>query len=179
MPVVRRLYRPRLAVGPAPVLLHLGCGYNILPGWINTDVLLSPGARYLDVRKPFPFPDASVDLIFCEDFIEHFSQRDAFAWLHECCRVLSDDGVIRLCTPEFRSAQKDAMAKGMSCAHVWDGYGHLLLYGFDLLKDLLELAGFHAVRRQEHGVSSNKYLCGLETRPDKKDVHLIVEATKG
>ncbi len=175
MPLVRGFYRPRLPQDRNPTRLHLGCGYTIFPGWINTDILLSPGVAYLDVRKRFPFPGASVDVIYCEEFIEHFSQKDAFLWLKECHRVLRDDGRIGIGTPGLREAFTGAAKDEKIPVNVWEGYGHKLLYSPELLEETLELVGFRAIARQFLGVSPQGELCRIEAG---KPIRLSVEAFK-
>ena len=82
--------------------LHLGCGTNVLPGWLNTDYSQTgTGILCLDVTEPFPFPTASFDLILAEHIIEHIERRDARKMLAECFRVLRPNGVLRIGTPDL------------------------------------------------------------------------------
>jgi predicted SAM-dependent methyltransferase len=87
----------------APILrLHLGCGPNILPGWINIDsVPTSPGIRGDIALTALPWPDASVDEILSEHVFEHLSfAEEKLAW-HELARVLRLGGTATLEVPDF------------------------------------------------------------------------------
>lgn len=79
-----------------PVLLHLGCGTNLLEGWLNTDKEPTYGAALLDVTQRFPLPNDSVDCIYAEHLLEMFPAVDVVAILEECLRVLKRGGMIRL-----------------------------------------------------------------------------------
>src|SRR5437016_2706603 len=80
--------------------LHIGCGPLRLDGWINVDNQTYPGVdQVLDVTQGLPFDDLS--FIFAEHFIEHLAYASALALMRECRRVLRDDGVLRLSTPNL------------------------------------------------------------------------------
>ena len=82
--------------------LHLGCGWNILPGWLNVDYRpLCRGALYLDARRPFFFMDETFDYVFNEHMIEHMPYRDGLSMLAECHRILKQGGKIRISTPDL------------------------------------------------------------------------------
>ncbi len=53
--------------------LHLGCGQNIIPGWMNIDLEPGPGGVRHDLRKRLPFGDGSARFIFNEHFLEHIT----------------------------------------------------------------------------------------------------------
>lgn len=78
-----------------PIYLNLGCGGNILPApWHNFDL-------DLDIRKPLPFNDATVDLIFAEHVVEHVTPAEAWRFFRECRRVLRPQGVLRVAVPSI------------------------------------------------------------------------------
>jgi predicted SAM-dependent methyltransferase len=91
--------------------LHLGCGANILQGWLNTDGFSAasyfPGSdilqktMYLNVCRPFPIQDNSFDYVFHEHLIEHLTYQQGQFLLAECLRVLKPGGTIRVATPDL------------------------------------------------------------------------------
>lgn len=87
---------------PGEKKLHLGCGDNFLPGWLNTDQSThDPRLVYVDVTEPFPLPADSFDYVMAEHIIEHIARRDAEKMLMECHRVLRPGGVLRIGTPDL------------------------------------------------------------------------------
>jgi len=61
--------------------LQLGCGSNLLTGWLNTTLYpFDKGSVFMDVTLPFPMPDSSFDYIFSEHMIEHLEFEQA-AWM--------------------------------------------------------------------------------------------------
>ena len=106
--VPRRLQRRRLIDGylreHGVRKLHLGAAENVQPGWLNTDLHgYGHGGElvYLDVRKPFPLPDASFDFVFSEHMLEHLTYADGQHCLRECRRILRPGGRIRIATPSL------------------------------------------------------------------------------
>ena len=84
-----------------PCALHIGCGSNRKPGWINID--LAPGADIcLDLREPLPFPDNSVKMVYGEHFFEHLDLEEGTRFLRECLRVLLPGGRLSLGVPNAR-----------------------------------------------------------------------------
>jgi predicted SAM-dependent methyltransferase len=105
--------------------LQVGCGGNILAGWLNSDLnpVRSMGvymanrrqseARYdaaphplrdvifVDATKRLPFRDRTFDYVFSEHMIEHIPFRDAMGLLNEIFRVLKPGGTLRLSTPDL------------------------------------------------------------------------------
>lgn len=117
MSLVERIFRSRRArateegippraevqarVVPQFPRLQLASGYNIIPNWINTDLLPLEGTTFLDFIKPFPYADGSFDAVFCEHSIEHISTNDAQLMCREIYRVLRKGGHFRVVTPEL------------------------------------------------------------------------------
>jgi predicted SAM-dependent methyltransferase len=171
--------------------LHIGCGPQHFPGWINIDNAPYPGVdRVLDVREGLPFEDVS--LIYAEHFIEHLAYDDALQLLRECRRVLRDDGVLRLSTPNldwvwashYRRVLADEQ-KILACFAInraFRGWGHQFLYNEHTLTATLLDAGFASVVRREYGQSEHDELRGIERHEQSDDYDglshiLIVEAT--
>ena len=90
-----------LAREPHPKL-QIGCGYNLLPGWLNSDFMPRKGVIHIDATKKLPFPDACFDYLFTEHMIEHISVVDAALFLAECYRILKMGGTLRVSTPDIQ-----------------------------------------------------------------------------
>jgi predicted SAM-dependent methyltransferase len=190
---VRRLQRGRLIerylTENEVRKLHLGSAENILPGWLNTDLhgYRRKDVVYLDVRKPFPLPDASFDLVFSEHMIEHLTYADGQQCLRECHRVLRPGGRIRVATPsldrlirlydaELTDLQRryvrwsvetfiafaDAELPGFVLNNFLRDWGHEFVYDTGTLRHALETAGFVDVTEWPVGESDDPRLAGLE-----------------
>ena len=85
--------------------LNIGCGSNVLKGWLNTDIypVPSPIAEvvYLDASLRFPFEDASFQFVNSEHIFEHLTFEDSCNMLAECYRVLRPGGIMRMAIPYF------------------------------------------------------------------------------
>lgn len=79
--------------------LHLGCGENILRGWLNTDLYGHGTVSQLDASEPFPLESNTLDYIFSEHMFEHLPYERGKGMLKECYRTLKPGGVLRLTIP--------------------------------------------------------------------------------
>lgn len=95
--------------------LHLGCGGHAMDGWTNVDggdgVHFEPPADprvvKLDVFEALAsLPDASVDYVHSEQFLEHFTRQEGFRLARECARVLRPGGVMRTQVPDLHLVVK-------------------------------------------------------------------------
>jgi SAM-dependent methyltransferase len=188
--------------------LHLGSGPEILHGWINIDNRAYPGVdRVLDVRDGLPFEN--VAYIFAEHFIEHLELEDAWKLVRECRRVLADDGVLRLTTPNLDwvwatsyatrwkaesarhatiavDAWKHDDAAARDCVglnHAFRGWGHRFLYNAGMLEALLRDAGFARVNWEQYGRSDHAELHAIERHEQSPDIpgmpHVLVAEASG
>src|SRR5215211_2103768 len=81
--------------------VNIGCGKNLIPRWINLDLVSHPGVYFWDCRSGLPFADAAVAAIYSEHFFEHLeAETEARAFLRECLRCLQPEGVLRLVVPD-------------------------------------------------------------------------------
>jgi predicted SAM-dependent methyltransferase len=89
-----------------PCALHIGCGENAKPGWVNVD-FNGAADLSLDVREPLPFPDDSITMIYSEHFFEHLSVEDGARFLRECARVLLPAGRLSIGVPDAALILRD------------------------------------------------------------------------
>jgi len=66
--------------------IQFGCGGNRLNGWENYDY-------EIDISKPLPFNNDSVDAILAEHVLEHINIHQAWNFIEECYRILKKDAV--------------------------------------------------------------------------------------
>lgn len=133
-------------------LLDLGCASGFMleaaqaRGWEVYGVELSHAAETAQKRfgaavtqgrlEDAHFPDGRFDVVTMFDFIEHLE--DSRQLLAEVRRVLKNDGVLALSTPNVDSATRKLMGKR------WPHYKaeHLVYFSTESLERLLGLAGF-------------------------------------
>ena len=122
--------------------INIGCGTNVLEGWENYELQPNPlsGIGELDITKPLPFQDASVDFILIEHVLEHVTGPQAFRFMQEAHRVLCKDGILRICVPWLAYLTKEERV-GIITLH-----GHLMVYSNNSLYLMLDTAGFAVVR---------------------------------
>lgn len=137
-------------------VLDAGCGrslftairpdwpFRIVAGDVDFNLMVARRAAFPQVRwlvsaaDPLPFRDASFDVLFAGELIEHLDEpRTALA---EFCRVLRPGGVLILTTPNrLRLAN---LADGSERPY---GPDHLSELSWDELRELLPAAGFDLI----------------------------------
>lgn len=91
-----------LLSGKAPIWLEIGAGpERKLPGWTTADQCEGCDL-VLDLSKPLPFPDNSVEKIYSSHVLEHFYFNDLLRLLAECRRVLKPSGSFSASVPNAR-----------------------------------------------------------------------------
>jgi SAM-dependent methyltransferase len=205
-----------------PLRLNLGCGERTPRGWLNVDYSVgarlgripglprigralglfrlswSPEIFAHDLRRVFPWGDASADVVYSSHSLEHLSPAEGRRFMRECHRVLRPGGVIRIVVPDLRACVEQYLAGKLSSleffgalatdtAHPGDGrlkrllaphvrFPHRCMYDEETLLSLMRAVGFDAGRTdafrsriQDVGV--------VETRDRTLDA-LIAEGTK-
>jgi predicted SAM-dependent methyltransferase len=168
--------------------LHVGCGGNILAGWLNSDYLpISSRILRFDATKTFPFTNDEFDYVFSEHMIEHIDYQQGLQMLSECFRVLKPKGKLRISTPdlsflidlyksdkseihmEFAKHYIDNYVKYAPCyedtfvinnyMRAWD---HKFIYDEKVLYDSLRRVGFINITKFNVCESQDEVLQGLE-----------------
>lgn len=168
--------------------LHVGCGPNIIHGWLNSDYRpSSDGVLHLDVTKPFPIAESVIDYIYSEHMIEHLTYEQALHMLRECRRVLKNGGRIRISTPDmaflfnlYKTERSELEGQYIDWStNTFIGYapyadavfvinnfvrswGHKFIFDERVLRSTLEMVGFVDVVRVKLNDSSSAALRGLE-----------------
>jgi predicted SAM-dependent methyltransferase len=171
--------------------LHLGCGGNVLEGWANIDYESSGKVIGWDLTERLPVRSGSVELIFCEHFIEHITLGQAEALLADCFRVLRPGGILRLSTPSLQKLIDEYLSgrttewsdvgwrPATPCRMVNEGlrsWGHQFVYDASELRSILEAGGFRNVTLAAWHESATPALRNLERRPYHGEI--IYEATR-
>ena len=153
-------------------VLHLGCGrYSIKKGEVfNSDLSFE---NFIDVLKPLPFPDNSIDVVFHEHLFEHLDfPFQTLSFLKECRRVLKKNGVLRFSMPDFdkyvdaylHNELETAFKYGANFKETYEmevmnflfkqRNEHKFIYNFRSASHLLKTTGFGTINRQDFNVSS-------------------------
>lgn len=138
------------------IKLNLGCGDQLLDGFLNCD-LYSPHAQLKFDAQKIPFPDNSVGYINASHLIEHFHFHQAFDVLKEWQRALKPGGTLAMETPDFFNSCK-AFVEGPEQFRIrlyghffaWPnipGQTHYFLYTEQQLGWTLNQLGFKNIRR--------------------------------
>jgi predicted SAM-dependent methyltransferase len=135
-----------------------------------------------DLSGDLPFPDRSVDYLYCSHFLEHLSRPDALHLLKEGRRILKPEGIFRICVPDLAYAVS-LYGKGESRKMLQNYFfvedldssmaRHRYMYDYELLKAALQDAGFRKVTRYQYREGKTPDLHALDNRPEET---LFVEA---
>ena len=168
--------------------LHIGCGYHILDGWLNSDFFPKiSNVLHLDATKKFRFGSDTFDYIFTEHMIEHIKYEDARFMLSECHRILKVNGKIRISTPNLKFLidlypvnKSDTQIEYINWSinsflnkaphnknifvinNFFRDWGHQFIYDEDSLSNLLISVGFTNLKICALKTSNESHLCNLE-----------------
>jgi len=85
-----------------PMKLNLGCGKDIIPSYINADIMRLKGVNVIcDLRYALPFAAGAFDEVRCFDVLEHIP--DLILAMNEIARILKVDGTLLVRGPVWGS----------------------------------------------------------------------------
>jgi len=94
------------ATETAPLLkLDLGCGKSKRDGFTGVDVRDFGQDIVADLTKAWPWPDASVEEVYCSHFVEHLKAEDRIHFVNELYRVLTKGGKAQIVVPHWASCR--------------------------------------------------------------------------
>lgn len=181
--------------------LHLGCGTNIKPGWLNTDIgAASEQVFVMDAGAAFPLPTSTFHYAYTEHMIEHIPYGSGLQMLREIFRILRPGGTLRVVTPSIgflinlfsrdRTALEDSYLEQQlgnfpEIPAVLPGFwfnifvrhwGHQFIYDRETLRLALQIAGFAQIEECAILQSKHEILCNLENVSRMPDGFLALES---
>jgi len=179
---VKKLKDKHMIEDIKPIKLNLGCGDEILEGYINCD-MDSAGADMLFDAAVIPFPDNSVDEIRAYHLIEHFPFQKGLLVLKEWFRALKPNGRLVMETPDLLNTCKkfvevDEQTRIVLYGHffAWPDLSpwqtHYFLFTETQMRWSLESIGFKTVQR----VPPDSIYA--RCNPSWQDLYMKVEAYK-
>lgn len=146
------------------MMLHLGSGKRYIPGFVHIDINKFPHIDFVhDIRTLPMIKSNSVELIYFCHGIEYFDKIEVKTVLKEWKRVLKKNGILRLAVPDFEALIKAYKKYKDIDKIIGPLYGrweisrngkievlyHKTVYDFESIKEVLEKAGFHKVKRYD------------------------------
>ncbi|MEV6491238.1 methyltransferase domain-containing protein [Actinoplanes sp. NPDC051633] len=83
-----------------PIMLSIGSGRYLQPGWIGIDYKRSEKIFACNLERPIPLPNGCVDGLLAEHILEHFMLDDIPQVLRECVRILKPGAPLRVVCPD-------------------------------------------------------------------------------
>ena len=138
--------------------LHIGCGKKFLEGYKHVDIIPYSHVDYeCDASDLKMIGDEAATEIYACHILEHVKRSVVTDVLVEWYRILKPNGQLRIAVPDF-SAIVDEYVKNRDLrtlqglvfgGQTYDYNYHHVAFDFDMLKDLLEGAGFTGVDRYD------------------------------
>lgn len=161
---VSRRYRPP----DATRRLNVGCGHLSKPGFVNLDIAKVDGVDVVGSVLALPFATGSMDLVECQDVLEHV---DVTAAMREVHRVLRPGGVAVIQAVHFTSRDFPAdpthvrsFSNRTFSFYVGSGNGRSRDYYFDFRFQNLE---FSAIQFHHGRLYWNRIVERLVNRSDR------------
>lgn len=158
-------------------VLHLGCGHSKLPGAVGVDILSHSEVdvvQNLD-QYPWPFADASVDIVFAHSVIEHLD--NIVSLFEELARIVKPGGRVIITVPHFRSTDSftDPTHKHFFTSQSLDyfvvGAGQLSHYGYTK-QQFSKLGFWYSWPRESKSIVTQAFKNFIQRHPRLYDQYL-------
>jgi len=152
-------------VTPAPLFLHLGCGENVIDGFVNLD-FIPHDARVHAFELLDHWPDAwegRAEGVFAEDTLEHFFHGEQAYILCNINRMLRPGGVARMLMPSYtRLVEYGRTFRPVAGDVMHDAFG--VDTGADAVNMGMRFSG-HRWLHSEQSLAALAAMCGFASEP--------------
>lgn len=158
-PIVTRRYLENWLSSPGPHILNLGGGSALSERWLTADITPRSDV-FIDVTRPLPLPDDSIDVVYSEEVIEHLDRQTGQHMLRECFRILKPGGMIRITTPSldyFASHALSPPAAAQDINAIFCEHGHRFIYSKAALNAAIKEAGFRNTLQSSYRDPASRY----------------------
>ena len=177
------------------IRLNFGCGETCYDGWFGIDQLFAPQVDLtIDLRRPLPFLNNSVDWCYSEHFLEHLYPEEGQRHLNELHRILKPSGRYRVVVPDVMKFAKCYLSgeidffhrafpwakrpmQAFYCVANWEGR-HRNILDYRELQHMGQIAGFDAVNESRANESDVTDLRIDKTELQRVEESLYVEFIK-
>ncbi len=146
-----------IAYEPKGLALDIGSGEAPIEGFVHVDVRPLPHVEIVIdlLKKPLPFGDGEVDMIYSSHFLEHIPFREIDRILSDWVRVLKNGGTIEIHVPDLEVMAKKITESSIGFeelmlnmfggqVHPWDF--HICGFTYKFLEDFLTQKGMKVER---------------------------------
>lgn len=134
--------------------VHLGCGKNYLPGWINVDLFSTINADLYADLSALPFASDSVACLYASHVLEHCHRYTILATLAHWRQLLCVGGIVRIAVPDFaaccewyrRTGDLPSITGLLFGGQNHPKNNHFIAFDKRTLTDALKRVGFRYVR---------------------------------
>lgn len=149
-----------------------------------------------DITQPLPWPDASVDCLFCEEVLSQIAPQACVGFLRECVRILRPGGVVRVLTPDLARFAKAYLEQPDWLVAIWNKHVGIPLftgtaaevfnvgmrgvgpfvYDHATVQRLADQAGMR-LHRSSFNKSLHPAMCGIDMRTAEETLTMYLELT--
>ena len=192
----RNFFRKRPILFNEKNYLNLGCGHNLIVGFVNADFFYKvwnkkiPKRQWmLDLRYNLECEDETFDGVYSEHTFEHLTYLTVDNLLKELHRTVKKGGIIRITVPDcdkfvkyyngdYQNNNFSGVydSKCLAMHYLTQAYGHMSIWNFEEMKSALEKAGFTQVKEMSFQKSQDNML--MQDIQEREWETVYVEATK-
>lgn len=181
---------------PSPLFLHLGCGENVIAGFVNLDFIPHDARVHrFELLDHWPAQwEGRADGVFSEDTLEHFFHGEQAYILCNANRMLREGAVARVLMPSyprladygatFKPGPADVMHSAFGVETGADAVnmgmrfsGHRWLHGEESLAALAAMCGF-AAEPTACATSSVREFNGINLRDESNSLSFATDLRK-